>query len=447
MAITRRTVQAGRWFSWGGTRFVQRPAERNLDTKTFRAETGLQVAPVAAAVSVLANTAAASDVVVERMSSSGQWERHSSRLPAWADPERRPNPWQTQGGFLFNLVTNRLVSGNGYVRIVSRDWYGGWPNQIVSVPFRSVSVTVAGVETTMSDRLGKTPGRTIPGYGGTYDDIYYFIDGSDQLSGFTSLTAPRGDVLHTRMFTREDLVFGLGPLHWGAPPVRTALAGDAYAEIGLLQGFFPPGILFNKGKVDATDMARTRKAVGEIVRRPDRRFLPLFATGDWEYLSTYVKPDELQLMDSRKLAWPIVSALFGVPKELIGAPDTSVSGTGIRNLQRAFAQMTAVPLLNAVGSDLSELLPTGYRVRLKPRHLLELDPLEESRVHDRLVRLGVLKPSEVREEMGLPPIAGLDDEVCPLVVGGSGGQADEGGQSDSGRDETDPNERNTKEDM
>ena len=46
--------------------------------------------------------------------------------------------------------------------------------------------------------------------------------------------------------------------------------------------------------------------------------------------------------------------------------------------------------------------------------------------------------------MGLEPIEGLDEEVCPLVVGTPAGQGDSGGDSDSGKDDgqTDMNPTN-----
>ena len=45
-----------------------------------------------------------------------------------------------------------------------------------------------------------------------------------------------------------------------------------------------------------------------------------------------------------------------------------------------------------ISSPLSELLPDDYRVRLVPTGLAEMDPLEQSRIDDRLLRVGVKKP-------------------------------------------------------
>ena len=159
MAITRSRVAAS-WQPWRTWR--TKTAERNIDTKNFVPDDALQLAPVTAAVTLLASAAASSEVVVERMGSDRVWQRVYDDLPAWADPERRPNPWQTCGDYLFNLMSNKLVSGNGITRIIDKEW-NGWPNQLVSVPWRGVDVSVDGG---LPSSTSGSSARAIPGYGG-----------------------------------------------------------------------------------------------------------------------------------------------------------------------------------------------------------------------------------------------------------------------------------------
>ena len=75
-----------------------------------------------------------------------------------------------------------------------------------------------------------------------------------------------------------------------------------------------------------------------------------------------------------------------------------------------------------------------------PSHLLELEPAEQSRVIDRLVKLGVMSPSEARQELGMPPLEGVDDHWEKLIGGGPG---DEGGDSDSGKDDGTEDQKTT----
>ena len=442
MAITsskvHRAVQAGRWSQFSHF-FQQKMAEQNIDTASYAVENGLQVAPIKAAVDVRANAVGSAEIIVERVSSAGEWSRVTDDLPAWANIRRRPNQWQTAYTFLSHFNSNRDVSGNGFIRIMDRAWKG-YPNHIVSVPSRDVSVNVGGVPIDSVRTFNDS--RAIPGYGGAYEDVTYIIDSSSPLSAYTSLDTS-GEVLHSKLWTLDDVVFGVSPLMVAAPPIRTAVAADAYAELAFKMGMLPPGVFSNRGKVDEADVNRTRKYVQDILKNPANRHGPLFTSGDWEFVSTYINPNDLQLMPARQYSFNIASAIYRVPVELMGSPSADASGSAIRNIQRAFTMMTIVPLLNEIGGELSQLVPDDYRVRLIPQNLLELDQLEESRVDDRLIRAGVMLPSEARAKRGWtsePMMTAYDEMIQETLLGG---YADEGGQSDSGKDSGTENERPT----
>ena len=154
------------------------------------------------------------------------------------------------------------------------------------------------------------------------------------------------------------------------------------------------------------------------MRNPQNRHSPLLVSGEWTYHRTQASSSEMQMMEQRKLAWSLAAAVFGVPKELLGGPDNSLSGTGIRHLQRYFAIFHAHDHLVTLSSALTEALPRGWQLRIVPNHLLELEPAEQSRVIERLVKLGVMSPSEARHELGMEPLEGVD-ENWEKIMGGS----------------------------
>ena len=201
-----------------------------------------------------------------------------------------------------------------------------------------------------------------------------------------------------------------------------------------------PGLLAHKGKPGDGLIESMRKYMTAVMRRPENRHSPLLVSGEWNYIRTQASQQDMQMMEQRKLAWSLAAAVFGVPKELLGGPDNNLSGTGVRHLQRYFAIFHAHDHLVSVAQSLSEALPRGWRIRIVPNHLLELEPAEQSRVVERLVKLGVMSPSEAREELGLPPLDGVDDNWEKVMGGGPG---DQGGDSDSGKDEDTPDEKTT----
>ena len=434
MAITRakrQAVEAGQWRQWGEY-WRSKTAEQNIDTRDWASEDALQVAPFTAAVLLLAKTVSASEWIVERVRSDGEWERVPPRqLPAWLEGGKRPNRWQSSQDFRKMLSLNLNLFGNALAVAQDRTWNGGWPNQMVAYPWSDASVSVDG-------QVAEQGGLGIPGYGSIPSRLEYYLSGK---GGWRPLTAfqPEGDVIHIRYATVHDVVFGHSPLAWAAPAVRSAVAADALAELGFIYGMMGPGILTHKGKPGDGLIETTRKYLAEVMRNPQNRHSPLIVSGEWNYQRTQESSSELQIIEQRKLSWSLASAVFGIPKELLGSPDNNLSGTGVRHLQRYFAIFTAHDHLNAMSSALSEALPRGWRLRIVPNHLLELEPAEQSRVIERLVKLGVMSPSEARTELGMPPLDGVDDNWENVM----GASPDRGGESDSGKDDGTEDEKTT----
>ena len=223
MAISRSKrearIEAGSWRSWGDY-WRAKTAEQNIDTRSWQVEDALQVAPFTAAVLVLAKTLAASDWIVERMRSDGMWERVLKGLPAWLDPGKRPNRWQSAQDFRKMVSLNLNIYGNALVVAQEKQGWQGWPNRMVAYPWTSAEVYVDGhlAEVGKGDSLG------LPGYGSLPQQVLYVLDGAD---GYRPLSAfePDGDVVHIRYATLTDTIFGYSPLSWAAPAVTDGDSG------------------------------------------------------------------------------------------------------------------------------------------------------------------------------------------------------------------------------
>ena len=417
--LTARRVRAAR--ERGGWRnlgvFVSRTAAQNRDTAQYSPDGAVQLAPVTAVVTYIARAAASSDLKLEKRMDDGSSEIVDEGLPGWLDPDLRPNHIQNRYEFIYSLATNLLISGNAGIRIMSRR-ADGVPDMVTTIPGNLLSVVVGG------ERLGLD--EYIPGYG-SLTGLRYVIDDGTDLMPYNSLMRD-GEVMHLRLMTKDDLVYGRSPLMWATPPLRTALAADAYMEYSLTVPW-PHGILANKGRLTAENAMSVAGELEKVRRDPDRVHLPPIVSGDWEFISTYIPPEQLQLLDTRRFNFSMVCSLYGVPEALISGPSGMVSGTAFRAMLTGYARGTQVPFNNMVAAYLSELTPPGYEVRLVPRHLTELDKLEESRVLERYVKMGAVLRSEVRQQIGLPPIVGIDDMPMP-----GAGPGDRGGDSDSGRD-------------
>ena len=149
----------------------------------------MQLAPVVGAVQVLAKAVAAAGLTVQEQV-GGVWQTTDQDLPRWADRMRRPNLYQSQYEMLYNLMTNYLVGGNGYLLVLSRR--DGWPDHMVSVPGGLLSVTLGGREVGVLD---ERPQAAVRGE----QRLAYHVDGNEY-KPFTSISTD-GDMMHLRMWT------------------------------------------------------------------------------------------------------------------------------------------------------------------------------------------------------------------------------------------------------
>ena len=428
IATLRAQARAG-----GGWRsisvFTTRSAAENRDTGQYSPDHAIQLAPVTAVVSYIARAFAASELVVERRA-GGRWGMVEDGLPAWCDPLMRPNWLQSNYDFRFNLAANLLIAGRAAVKVLSR--MDGVPYEVISVPSHLVYVHP------LSDR-GQFE---IPGYG-PMSDVVYEVDG-EQLMPYTAGMRD-GRLLYLKLMTYSDLLYGQSPLAWAAPPLRTALAADAYAEYALTTPW-PHGLLAAKGNLTKENANAVQADFEKVRRDPSKTHIPVVTSGDWQFITTYIPPEQLQLVETRKLAFSEVCAAYTFPEGLISSPNTRMTGAAYRQMLMGYARGTQVPFNNMITGYLSELLPAGWRARAVPKHMTT-DEAEQSRVIDRYIRNGVLHRSEARMELGLPEWPGIDDEPMPGGGGGGMGPGDRGGDSDSGGDTGVVEEKTTNTDM
>ena len=260
------------------------------------------------------------------------------------------------------------------------------------------------------------------------------MDG-EQLMPYTASTR-QGSLLYLKLMTYSDLLYGQSPLMWAAPPMRTALAADAYAEYGLTTPW-PHGMLTAKGNITKENANAVQQDFEAVRRDPSKTHIPVVTSGDWNWITLYIPPEQLQLVETRKLSFSQVCAIYNFPEALVSSPNVRMTGAAYRQMLIGYAKGTQVPFNNLVTGYLSELLPAGWRLRAVPKHIT-IDEAEQSRVIDRYIRNGVLHRSEARAELGLPEWPGIDDEPMP-----GAGPGDGGGDSDSGNDTGITNEKTT----
>jgi len=415
--IRARRAQAGPPIdlrAWTTFNQRARSARDNADPTAYAPKYALQLAPVQGAVGFLARTAARSEIIIEKKQpKDGRWLRVYDDLPQWADPARTPSNFQTTHTMRSHLARAILIGGSGYIMVLSKRTRArrlrGYADSIVTLSANRVSAYYKG---------------------GT---VKYKV--SDAEFDQFSREADEGDVIPLYYWQDDDeYLQGVSPLAEAAPPLRVALAAEAQAELLFQQGGLPPSLLIAAAGSLSDEYAETIKQYYTQTRAdPEQRHKPLLLEGEWNWLSTFVPPEQMQLLDSRRFSWSSVSAIYGVPPPFMGSPDVGTWGTGVRQLMR-FALIGSVePLLGMISDAFTQLLPDGFRCRLSPDHLLEIEPLEKARYYERALAVGWLTIDEVRIREGLP-------ELPPgYVPPGQEPDTRDRGDSDSGNQEGEEN--------
>lgn len=409
----------GGWISVGQDARV-RQAEENADPRRTKVpESFFSVVPVIGAVRFLCRLASGCEIhVVERNQSDGTLVRTYKDLPRWADEDYQPNDHQTISEFFDYLSMNMLLGGEVYYDVSDVSYKKMYPNYIDIYPNEKVQY-----ETTYEEWLRMDKGTR---------KVMFNIEGKKKK--LYSVYDTDGDLGQIKLMSLHDPLHGISPLAMGAPTFRAALYAEAHAELMFIQGGPPIGILSGQEQGDSSEenLDRTKRYYTSIRQNPKNRHLPLVLEGKWQWINTFINPEQLQLIDSRRFAYDAAQAVYGVPIAFFGNPEMGTPGTAWKPMYKFVKEHTGEEFLKKIGRGLSTIMPKKKKALLIPEHLKESDPLEMSRVYERYVQTGVMRRNEVRGQMNLPSIPGLDE--MPIR-----GLKSDSGDSDSGRDDGDSN--------
>lgn len=394
-----------RWDQWSpGGVVTPRNASDNRNPHNYTTVAGLQLAPIWSAVTLLSDAFAVAELRV--LDKDGIQVRQG--LPVWADPDLRPNQDQSHVDLRRHVAMSYLVGANAYLQILNKE--NGYPSSVVSLP---------PDEATPTWIKGQSSQTAASSYRITYHGKQHLPYSSARLAG---------TIFHIRWFTLESRVLGVSPLERVAPPIRTALGAEATAELYFASGGIPPSILvFKDSGPGDTQMNEILEHYKELRRRPELAHIPMPLNGDVQWLSTYIAPEQAQLLDSRKFTWHAAAALYHIHPSLLGAPMSQATLSGYREVRREHREGTQQRFLDAMAGAFTELLPPGLYADFRPAQP-PLPPLEKSRLWERLVNVGAATPEEMRTAFGLPNHPEIADVPNP-------GVSNTGGDSDSGKDD------------
>lgn len=321
------------------------------------------------------------DVYIEQ----GDYAKKVSPRPILLE---QPNPQEVRVATLSAWAADLVLNGNAVGVIAERN-ASGIPTAVLPVPARNVGVR----------RVNGTTFSAIPS-----GAVEYLIGGQ---------TFGADEMIHVKGPCESGALRGLGVLE---KHLNGCGGLDLAAELGrqarnISQDGVPTAVLRSTNP-DATegDLIAVKQAWLRNMR--DRTVAVLNATTEFETLAW--NPEELQLIEARKLSLLEVANIFGLPPRFLGA------STG-DSMTYSTSETESIDLLKfSLGGHLARfeqtlslLFPQGTSVKANLDALLRSDTMARYQAHEIGIRAGFLQRSEARELEDLPPVPGIDDQPPP----------------------------------
>jgi HK97 family phage portal protein len=282
----------------------------------------------------------------------------------------RPNPDLTAQAFKEIILTETLISGNGYAEIV-KDRAGRvaelWP-----IPSDSVKVT--------RDASG----------------IVYVVN--QAVEGQKTLRAD--EVLHIRGPSVRGFV-GDSLVYRAAKAVALSVAQEQFASAYYINNTVMGGVLEIPGKMDGDTRDRLSKDWKAKYSGKNKAHGVAILEAGAKYVPFDVDADKSQLVPSRSFSVEDVARYFGVPLVRLGVQAAAQGyGTNVSQLNLQFVRDTLTPWVNRL---CEEVAYKCYPER-KPWRTLEIDlqwltlgdALQRAQAYETLIRTGVKSVNECR---------------------------------------------------
>ncbi|OTS03094.1 phage portal protein [Acinetobacter pittii] len=385
-----------------GTTIIDRPRSGFKTAKSVTFDSAMTLSAVFACVKILTESVATLPLQMYKLNSNGtrvQVKDHDVIRLLY----NKPNRYQTRVEFFEQLMLN-LVAGNAYIK---KDYSG---KKLVSLQV----INSGSVDPSI--REDGTP-------------LYKCKLGSKTVE-YTDK-----EIWHIKLFGTGFV--GMSPIAYGAQSIGIGLAGSDKTSRLMSNGAKPTGAILTPKwlKKDQRDGIRDEM---DILVNGDDGDMPVLEGGmTFEQIS--LTPEDLELIEIRKLAVEEACRYFGVNPILIFSTDSSTTwGSGIEQLVDGFHKFGLRPYLERIEESARiHLLPRhewdDYEFEFKTKDLLRASYLERVKSNKDRILSGQASPYQVQMEEGETPDPNSNFILVPVNMttaermkkGNYGAKADE----------------------
>ncbi|WP_444959717.1 phage portal protein [Microbulbifer sp. VVAC002] len=402
-----------RFSFWGRSATTQQegqqsssPDTRNVESvKTVTEDTALQISAVWACVRLLTETLASIPLHIYRV--DGDEREEDSRHNLARLLKRKPNARMTKVVWFETMQLNLVLHGNCYA-VIDRDSKGQaislWP-----LPAQQVDV------------------ETLP----DGSVVYHYYEGND-----VAVFAEE-NILHVRLFGNGTI--GLSPLEYARNSIGLATGSEEFSSKFFCNGGKPGGVLTIDQVLKDEQRKKVRENFSALTQGSENAHRLMVLEAGMKYQQVQLKPEDMQMLETRRFQMRDIARFFGVPSILINDQEgTTTWGTGVEQIMLGFYQLNLRPYLSRWEEALREkLLPTSdrrnYQIEFAFEGLLRADSKGRAEYSSQMVNNGLMTRNEARKKENLPALPGGDmltvqSALSPLEQLGQ--QTDNSGDSD-----------------
>ncbi|MFL9826861.1 phage portal protein [Rhodoplanes sp. SY1] len=308
----------------------------------------------------------------------------------------RPNPRQDGATLIEALTAHLLISGNGYLELVTLD---GAPRELFAL---------------RPDRM-----RVVPGPDGWAQAYDYTVAG--RTVRFEQAGEPP-PILHLVLFNPLDDHYGLGALEAAAVAVDTHNAAARWNKALLDNAARPSGALVyaapDGGILGDDQYERLKRELETTYQGAGNAGRPLLLEGGLDWKAMALTPKDMDFLEAKNSAAREIALAFGVPPMLLGIPGDNTYAN-YQEANRAFWRHTVLPLGARIGSALAHWLGPAFGPAAGAAEggalRLEIDTdridalaADRAALWERVGAAAFLTVNEKRAMLGFGPIAGGD---------------------------------------
>ena len=366
-----------------GTTLHDRPLSGFKTAKPVNFDSAMTLSAVFACIKILVESVATLPLQMFKLNKDGsrtQIKDHDLiRLL-----NNKPNRYQTRVEFFEQLMLN-LVAGNGFAK---RDYIG---KKLTSIQV----INTGSVDLKLDDKGNPVYQCQINGQKVEYSEK---------------------EIWHVKLFGTG--LMGMSPIAYGAQSIGIGLAGNDKTSRLMSNGAKPTGALKTDKYLKKEQRQALRDELDILINGDDGDMAVLEGNMQFEQIS--LTPEDLELIEIRKLSVEESCRYFGVPPILVYLTEGATAwGSGIVQIIDGFYKFGLRPYLERIEESIRiHLLPReewdDYEFEFKTKDLLRASYLQRIASNKDRILSGQSSPNEIRREEGDVPDANGDFLLVPV---------------------------------